>query len=279
MRRLYIVATPIGNLEDISLRALRVFKDVEVIAAEDTRTARVLLARFDIRGKRLVSYNEHNRRRRIPEILELLDIGDVALVSDAGTPAISDPGIELVVAARDAGHEVVSIPGPSAPIVALSIAGLPTDRFCFVGFLPRGAGELRRLLEEYATRSETLVAFESPQRLTKTLALLAGLLPDRRLAICRELTKLHEEVFVGTAAEALAHFEAPKGEIVLVIEGAGTTQESRAPADASVLAEVAQMRALGLTRTQATSLLQQHYAFSRRQAYELWLKAVDERTT
>jgi 16S rRNA (cytidine1402-2'-O)-methyltransferase len=272
MPLLYIVATPIGNIEDITLRALRVLQDAAVIAAEDTRTARILLSHFDIRGKRLISYNEHNRRERIPQILTLLTDQDVALVTDAGTPGISDPGIELVAAAREAGFTVVAVPGPSAPIAALSIAGVVAAPFTFTGFLPRAEGDLRRLLTAAETRSETLVAFEAPSRLTKSLQVIADVLPDRRLAVCRELTKLHEEVFVGTAVEALQHFDAPRGEIVIVIEPS-RSYHRRDDAAVDLKAEVAEMRRLGLSRSQAGALLASRHGVSRRQAYALWLAA------
>ena len=270
MGRLYVVATPIGNLEDMSLRALRVLGDVGLIVAEDTRTAHVLLRRHHLKN-RLLSYNEHNKARRIPEILARLVETDAALVSDAGTPAISDPGVELVAAARAAGHEVVAVPGASAVVAALSVAGLRTTSFRFVGFLPRTTGELRRLLEEQAGRPETLVAFESPQRLRRTLAAIEAALPERRLAVCRELTKLHEEVFVGTAAQALARFTEPRGEVVLVIEGGEA--EGGASAETEAAAELAEMRRLGLTRAQAMALLARRYGLSRRRLYELWLRA------
>src|SRR3990170_8965311 len=274
MGRLFVVATPIGNLEDVSLRALRVLREAALIAAEDTRTARVLLNRHQLKN-RLLSYNDHNKARRIPEILARLAQGDVALVSDAGTPAISDPGVELVAAARAAGHEVVAVPGPSAAVAALSVAGLPTASFRCGGFLPGAAGALRRLLEERAARPETLVAFESPQRLRATLAAVEAALPGRRLAVCRELTKLHEEVFVGTASQALHHFTLPRGEVVLVIEGGEAA--IAAPDDAAVAAEVAEMKRLGLTRAQATALLMSRYGSSRRRADELWLRAETQR--
>jgi 16S rRNA (cytidine1402-2'-O)-methyltransferase len=270
MSKLYVVATPIGNLEDVSLRALRVLGAVGLVAAEDTRTARVLLNHYKLHPA-LLSYNDHNRARRIPQILRALAETDVVLVTDAGTPAISDPGVDLVAAARAAGHEVVAVPGPSAPVAALSIAGLKTDRFCFLGFLPRGRGDLQRLLAEYAARPETLVALESPQRLRASLEAIDAALPGRRLAVCRELTKLHEEVFLGTAAEALAHFPEPRGELVIVIEGAGG-EPPAAPADEAALREeIATMRGLGLTRAQAAALLTPRYRVARRRLYELWL--------
>lgn len=272
MNRLYVVATPIGNLEDVSLRAIRVLSEVSLVAAEDTRTASVFLRHHDLHPK-LISYTDHNMRQRIPQILERLAEGDVALVTDAGTPAISDPGVDLVAAAREAGHEVLAIPGPAAPVAALSVSGLGGTEFRFAGFLPRGGGDLKRLLEDAAKRPETLVAFEAPTRLRKSLEAIAEALPDRRIAVCRELTKLHEETFVGTASEALAHFTEPRGEIVLVIEGA-TGKDATAADDETVLRdEIAEMRRLGLTRSQATSLLARHYVTQRRRLYELWLEA------
>lgn len=268
MSTLYVVATPIGNLEDISRRSLRILTEVAVIAAEDTRTAKVVIDHYDIKT-RLLSYNEHNHSRRFPDILARLDAGeDVALVSDAGTPCISDPGVALVAVAREAGHQVVAVPGPSAPIAALSISGLPTTSFTFVGFLPRTAGKLREVLQSMG--APTLVAFESPERLSKTLGLINEELPGRRLAVCREITKRYEECFVGTASEALAHFTNPRGEIVLVIEGA----EAEPEADLSqAAAEAAQMRELGLTRQQATPLLMSRHGIGRREAYDLWLRS------
>ena len=271
MNRLYVVATPIGNLEDVSLRALRVLREVSLVAAEDTRTAGVFLRHHGLNPK-LISYTDHNKRGRIPQILERLAEGDVALVTDAGTPAISDPGVDLVAAARAAGHEVLAVPGPSAPIAAMSVAGLGGAAFRFAGFLPRTTGDLRRLLEDAAARRETLVAFESPSRLRRSLAVIAGILPERRIAVCRELTKLHEETFLGTASEALAHFTQPRGEIVLVIEGAPAGTLAPEQDEAGLREEIAEMRRLGLTRSQATTLLSRHYSTPRRRLYELWLE-------
>jgi 16S rRNA (cytidine1402-2'-O)-methyltransferase len=173
---------------------------------------------------------------------------------------------------------VVAVPGPSAPVAALSVAGLRTSSFRFAGFLPRAAGELRSLLEEQAARSDTLVAFESPQRLRATLGLIVEVLPGRRLAVCRELTKLHEEVFVGTAAEALEHFLAPRGEIVLLVEGFERGRDDEVAADdRAIRDEVAEMKRLGLTRVQATALLGSRYKLPRRRAYELWLEVSGDR--
>ena len=245
MGTLYVVATPIGNLEDISARAQRILGEVGLIAAEDTRTARVLLTRYEIRPPELISYTEHNRARRIPHIVQRLATTDVALVSDAGTPAVSDPGIELVAAAREAGYEVVAVPGPSAVAAAVSVSGLRVATFRFAGFLPRSKGDVRRVLEEQAAHPEALVAFESPQRLRDTLEAIDETLPDTRIAVCRELTKLHEETFVGTAAEALAHFTEPRGEIVLVIEGADPNAKAAPSDEEAVRAEIADDEATG----------------------------------
>ena len=272
MNRLYVVATPIGNLEDVTLRALRVLGEVSLVAAEDTRTAAVFLRHHGLNPP-LISYTDHNKRQRIPHILQRLQEADVALVTDAGTPAISDPGVDLVAAARGAGHQVLTVPGPSAPVAAMSIAGLGGAAFRFVGFLPRAGGDLRRLLEDAAPRPEVLVAFEAPTRLRKSLAAIAEVLPERRMAVCRELTKLHEETFIGTAGEALRYFSAPRGEIVLVIEGVDEKAAPSADDEAALREEIAQMRQLGLTRSQATTLLSKRFTAPRRRLYELWLAA------
>src|SRR4051812_3648994 len=252
---------------------MRILGEVGLIAAEDTRTASVLLRRYEIRAPELVSYTEHNRRRRIPHIVERLATQDVALVSDAGTPAVSDPGIELVAAARAAGYEVVAVAGPSAVAAAVSVSGLRVATFGFAGFLPRGKGDLRAVLGEQTSRPEALVAFESPNRLRETLAAIDETLPETRIAVCRELTKLHEETFVGTAAEALAHFTEPRGEIVLVIEGADPNAKALPADDAPVRAEIASMRRAGLTQSQASVLLSERYDLPRRKLYELWLES------
>jgi 16S rRNA (cytidine1402-2'-O)-methyltransferase len=272
MGRLYVVATPIGNLEDVSLRALRILGEIALVAAEDTRTAGVFLRRHGLKP-RTISYTDHNKHERIPYLLQRLGEGDVALVSDAGTPAISDPGVDLVAAARAAGHEVVALPGPSAVVAALSVAGLRCNEFRFAGFMPRVAGEARRLLQDAATRPETLVAFEAPGRLRKTLQLIVEVLPERRIAVCRELTKLHEETFVGTAAEALTHFPAPRGEIVLVVEGG----DAPAPItdEGAAMDDVREMKRLGLTRAQAQALIERRFGMNRRRFYELWVAADD----
>ncbi|TME67795.1 MAG: 16S rRNA (cytidine(1402)-2'-O)-methyltransferase [Chloroflexi bacterium] len=218
--KLYVVATPIGNLEDVSARALRVLGEVSVIAAEDTRITARLLARHGIR-RPLISYRAPVERRGLPRVLAALDEGDVALVSDAGTPTLSDPGQALVTAAWAAGHTVVPIPGPSSVTAALSIAGYGGPGFTFLGYLPRKPGEMRRLLESLRADPRPAVAFESPFRVQKSLALIAESLPERSITVTRELTKMHEEVLRGTASEVSAALgERARGEFTLVISGA-----------------------------------------------------------
>jgi len=219
MGRLFLVATPIGNLEDVSPRALRVLQEVHMVACEDTRHTQILLRRYEIRVKHLTSYTEFNHRRKAGELVGQLDRGwDVALVSDAGTPALSDPGEQLVRAAIDAGHEVVPIPGANAAVSALVASGLPTREFTFVGFVPKKSGERRRLFEALIAAGRTVVLYESPFRVADTLADLAAVVPDARVAVARELTKLHEEIVRGSAAELAPAFEAkpPKGEVTIV---------------------------------------------------------------
>jgi len=219
LSNLFVVATPIGNLEDVSARALRVLSEVGAIAAEDTRVTARLLARHQIR-KPMISYRAPVERRGLPRVMAALDEGDVALVSDAGTPTVSDPGAQLVNAAWAAGHTVVPIPGPSAVAAALSVAGYGGPGFTFVGYLPRKPGEVRRLLQTLLDDPRPAVAFESPYRARKSLALIGEVLPDRPLTLTRELTKLHEQVLRGTASEVETELgEKVRGEITLVISG------------------------------------------------------------
>ena len=217
---LYVVATPIGNLEDISARALRILGEVDLIAAEDTRTTRKLLTRYGLHV-RMVSLFDANVRRRIPQLLKELGEGkQIALVSEAGTPVISDPGALLVRAAAEAGHTVTPIPGPTAIAALLSVAGMPADKFTFLGFLPRRAGQRRRLIESIAEQPWTTVFYESPHRIIATLEALRETLGDRDIVIGREMTKLHEEIFRGTLAQAIEHFQKPRGEFTVAVAGA-----------------------------------------------------------
>jgi 16S rRNA (cytidine1402-2'-O)-methyltransferase len=220
--RLLVCATPIGNLDDVTLRVLDALRDADVVACEDTRHTRILLDRHGIDAARLVSLHEHNEHARARELTARMRAGEtVALVSDAGTPLISDPGYALVQECIQEGLPIEVLPGPSAAVVALVASGLPVDRWRFVGFLPRKRAELERLL---VGDEETTVAYESPRRLRATLVVLAGLDPERPVAVCRELTKLHEEVRRGSASELAEHYaqSPPRGEIVLVIGAAGS---------------------------------------------------------
>jgi 16S rRNA (cytidine1402-2'-O)-methyltransferase len=215
-----LVATPIGNLEDVSARALRVLQDVHMVACEDTRHTQILLRKHDIRAKHLTSYNEFNHRKKVGELVGMLDRAwDVALVSDAGTPALSDPGEALVAAAIAVGHDVVPIPGPAAAISALVASGLPTREFTFVGFVPKKSGARQKLLRDLLDTGRTAVIYESPYRIADLLADLAAAEPRARVAVARELTKMHEEIVRGEAAALAARYASarPKGEITVVI--------------------------------------------------------------
>jgi 16S rRNA (cytidine1402-2'-O)-methyltransferase len=268
MSTLFLVATPIGNLDDITFRALNVLRDVPLIAAEDTRTARKLLTRYDIHT-RLLSYNEHNMRERTPQLMHALDAGDVALVSEAGMPGVSDPGYELTVAALAAGHEVSPIPGASASVSAIAASGLPSRQFTFLGFLPRRSKERRDLFTSLAADRRTLVAFESPHRLLAALEDIRASLGDRTLAVCRELTKLHEEIFRGTISEALVHFTTPRGEFTLVI--AGADDKPAEVSDDELIAELKLLRKGGMSARDAVSQVARTTGVSRKRLYALSL--------
>ena len=220
MGTLYLVATPIGNLDDITLRALRILSQVELVAAEDTRQTQKLFERHAIHN-RLISYHEHNKISRTAELVDALSKGDVALVSDAGTPGVNDPGFELVRAAILAGFPVSPVPGPSAPLAALVASGLPTDAFLYLGYLPRKESERRRFLEQVKSAPYTLVFLETPHRLCAALHDCISILGDRSAAVARELTKVHEEIMRAPLTELHAHFSTiePRGEFTLVIEG------------------------------------------------------------
>jgi 16S rRNA (cytidine1402-2'-O)-methyltransferase len=245
---LYVVATPIGNLEDLSPRAVRVLSEVALIAAEDTRHSRRLLTHFGI-ATSIVSYHEHNQRARRERLLEALSAGDVALITDAGTPAISDPGADLVAAALAAGYRVSPVPGPSALAAAVSASGLIDGPFIMLGFLPRERGERLRLVARAATAGFPLVVFESAQRLERSLLELVEILGDRSVVMLRELTKIHEEVRISSLSELLqwAADATPRGEIALVI---ATAQELPA-ADGDAEAVVRMLRQSGLSASQA----------------------------
>lgn len=225
---LYLVATPIGNLEDFSPRAVRILREAHLIAAEDTRQTQKLLNHFQIHTP-LTSYFEHNKISKLETVLAALTQGDVALVSDAGTPAINDPGYELARAAIAAGHRVSPVPGPSAPIAALCASGLPSESFLYLGYLPRKSGERKNALRQVEALPYTLIFLETPHRLLEALRDVGDTLGERPLAAARELTKLHEEIIRGTPASLLAHFSAnePRGEFVLIIGGKSAAAPAR----------------------------------------------------
>ena len=270
MAVLYVVATPIGNLEDVTLRALRVLKEVGLIAAEDTRTTRVLLSHYGIKT-RLTSYHHHNRVTKIPYLMEALQSKDVALVSEAGVPGISDPGYDLVLEAIKVGVPVVPIPGASAVTASLAVSGLPVEGALFLGFLPRRKGDRRRLLESLKTVPRTIVAFEAPHRLCSSLEDALAALGDRDLAVCRELTKVYEEVFWGTVSQALAHFAEPRGEFTLVIGGAPVTMAVGDPDWARD--ELRLLKGRGLKAKEAVAIVARASGLPRREVYRLWLSA------
>jgi 16S rRNA (cytidine1402-2'-O)-methyltransferase len=220
MGRLYLVATPIGNLEDMSPRAVRILRESVLIAAEDTRHTKKLLNHFEIQTP-LTSYFEHNKLNKLDLILEKLSEGDVALVSDAGTPAINDPGYELVRAALASGFDVQPVPGPSAPIAALTASGLPTDSFLYLGYLPHKSSERHKIVGQVSNLPYTLIFLETPHRLVDSLTDLLAVLGDRRICVAREMTKMYEEFRRGPISGAIEHFKSkePRGEFTLVIEG------------------------------------------------------------
>jgi len=219
MGALYLVATPIGNLEDMSPRAIRILREAILIAAEDTRHTGKLLKHFAIETQ-LTSYFEHNKLKKLDFILDKLSEGDVALVSDAGTPAINDPGYELVRAALASNFDVLPVPGPSAPIAALAVSGLPTDSFLYLGYIPHKANERRKAVGQIANLSHTLIFFESPHRIIESLEDILLILGDRKICVAREMTKLYEEYWRGTVSGAVEYFKSQpaRGEFTLVIE-------------------------------------------------------------
>jgi 16S rRNA (cytidine1402-2'-O)-methyltransferase len=263
---LFVVATPIGNLGDITLRAIKVLGEADLIACEDTRRTATLLAAHNIR-KPLVSYFEHNELKRVPELVDRLKNGaTIALVSDAGTPAISDPGYRLVRAALDAGCRVLSVPGPSALTAALSIAGLPTDRFCFEGFLPARSAARKNVLTALKHELRTMVFFEAARRLGETLAEMAEIFgASREAAIVREVSKIYEETLRGTLGDLAATAAKLKGEVTLIVAGGAETQ---APAPEVAGLTVERLRAAGMGLKQASDLIAEITGRSRREVYQ-----------
>jgi len=275
MSILYVVATPIGNLEDITLRALRILGEVKLIAAEDTRKTRRLLNHYAIKTP-MTSYYEHNKLTKLDYIMNQLKENDVALVSEAGMPGINDPGYELIAAAAKQDIRITPVPGASAVTTALAISGLPTDRFTYIGYLPSKSGARRRALETIADEPGTIVALEAPHRLSASLQDIKNVLGNRRVAIGRELTKYHEEVLRGTISEAITHFAQPRGEFTLVIEGRNAKEKP-------VLTETIENQLKRLARNgarakEAVSVMAAETGLPRKELYDTWLRLGDRRT-
>lgn len=277
MGTLFLVATPIGNLEDISQRALQTLKQARLIACEDTRHSRKLLSHYQITTP-LTSYYEHNKYSKLNFILDELVLGDVALISDAGTPAVNDPGYELVLSALNNGHNVSPIPGPSAPVAALAASGLPSDAFLYLGYLPRKTNERRQQLAQIADYPFTLIFLEVPHRLLASLNDMAEILGDRRIAVARELTKIHEEILRGTIQSTVTHFNAhePRGEFTLVLEG-NPRRQSRWSED-ELLAWIDEQLVHGKSASQMAAAATRISGWQRREIYSIINRCRKKRT-
>ena len=273
---LFLVATPIGNLEDLSFRAMRILKEVPLIAAEDTRTSRTLLNHYQIETT-LTSYHDHNKESKTQTLLDHLCEKDLALISDAGTPGINDPGYFLVKAALEAGHQVIPVPGPSAPITAVSASGLPSDQFLYLGYLPRKSQARQNTLERVKDLPWTLIFLETPHRLLKSLPDINIVLGDRNMAVARELTKLHEEIIRGTVSDIMDYFSQnkPKGEITLVISGKSSGQVWR---EEQLVAEIRKrLKSSQNSPSQLAKNLTDESGWSRRDIYDLMQELQDDK--
>lgn len=267
---LFLVATPIGNLEEMSVRAINTLKEVDCIAAEDTRNTIKLLNHFEIKTK-LMSHHEHNWKQSIPKILELLKDGkNIALVSDAGYPAISDPGYELVQVAIQEGYGVVPISGPNACLNALVVSGIAPQPFTFYGFLDHQDKTKKKELQALKNHQETLVFYESPYRVEKTLSIMLEIFGDRSMALCRELTKRHEEIIRGTISEIIPLCEMIKGEMVLVVEGAKEIEEQ--DEDVDIIAEIEKRLSQGASSKDAIKDVAKTFQLKKNEVYDLYLK-------
>jgi 16S rRNA (cytidine1402-2'-O)-methyltransferase len=275
MGKLYVVATPLGNLEDMTMRAVRVLGEVDLVAAEDTRHSRKLLDHFGIRARLTSYYDQVEERRAGPLVREMLDGRKVALISDAGTPCIADPGYRLVRAAAEAGVPIEVIPGPCAVTAALSIAGLPTDRFTFEGFVPAREVAREKFFAALANETRTLVFYEAPHRLAKTLAALGAAMGEREIVVCRELTKLYEETWRGTVsaveAQVAARTSGVQGELVLIVSGA--TEEKPALTEDEIRDELGRLRGEGLSLKDAARRIAEEHGLARNDVYRLGVAA------
>ena len=267
MQTLYIVATPIGNKGDITLRAMKTMNDVGLIAAEDTRRTARLLSMCGI-TKPMISYNEQTKRSKLPYLLKQLETMDIALVSDAGMPGMSDPGYELIKVAIENGVEVMPVPGPSAIITAVVVSGLPTHEFTYLGYLPRLKAQRVKFLERVADEPRTMVVFETPHRLKAALKDILAVLGDRRIAVCREMTKLYEEVYRGNVSGAITYFDEIRGEFTLVIEG---KTKGEAQSTSSVEEELLRLRSEGVSAKDAVAQMAKASGLSKKAVYQMWL--------
>jgi len=269
MGTLYLVATPIGNLEDLSPRAVRVLREASLIAAEDTRHTGILLKHFEIKTP-LTSYFEHNKLNKLDLILDKLSTGDVALVSDAGTPAVNDPGYELVKAALASNFDVKPVPGPSAPIAALTVSGLPTDSFLYLGYLPHKTSDRHKFIGQVANLFYTLIFLESPYRIVEALEDILSILGDRQICVAREMTKMFEEYWRGSISGALEHFRSqpPRGEFTLVIEGK-TREESGKWTKQELIAAIEKEMEHGKSAKDISSELAMQSGWSKKEIYAL----------
>lgn len=268
MNTLHVVATPIGNLGDVTLRSLEVLTVVDLIAAEDTRVTRRLLIRHGI-STRLTSYHEHSPPSKLATILDTLCEADVALVCDAGTPGISDPGRELVKRAAESGAAVVTVPGASSVTAAVSVSGLTVNGFVFLGFLPRSKGDRRRLLTERLNERLALVVLEAPRRLRSCLEEMLEVMGDREIAVCREMTKMHEEVFRGTLSAAIEHFTIPRGEFTMVVAGAPQLHVDNALLELEARRMLSKLLLSGVTGRDAVAEVTDVTGLPKRRVYEM----------
>lgn len=273
MPTLYIVATPIGNLDDLTLRAIELLRSVPTVVAEDTRVTRKLLDRIESTA-RLISFHRRSGEKGVGTIVRLLGEGDVALVSDAGTPGVNDPGQAIVAAAIDRGHDVLPIPGPSSVMAALSVCGFYADQFASYGFLPANRSGRRKVLRQIAGQSMAAVMFETPHRFRSALEDTAEILGDRNLVICREMTKIHEEIWRGTADEALLHFDKPRGEFVIVVaplerSGVGSQAMSAEDAQREILNIAAKLDDEYESRRDLVDAVAAEIGYPRRQVYQV----------
>ena len=267
---LYVVATPLGNLGDITTRAVEVLKRVDLVVAEDTRRTRKLLTRFNI-STPLQSYHGDSSRHKARNIVEQLQAGkQVALLSDSGTPAVSDPGAELICLALDSGIKVVPVPGPSAVTAAFSVAGISAGAFVFAGYAPRKVAEKQQFLQQMADELRPTIFFEAPQRVTATLQMLAAICPERRIVVARELTKLHEELRIGTVAEMAEYFseQEPRGEFTLVLSPAEGPRDEVKASKANLQEAVEAMLTAGMSRRDAARVVELLTGLSRNEAYD-----------